>query len=470
MGKDHHHNTRRDFLGSVSMGCASLGFASLFNSISNMGLLNAAAAANLAAAPPDDYKALVCILLRGGNDSFNMLIPRGASEYQQYAEVRAELAMPQNELLTLNATNTPGLEFGLHPSMPRLQGLFEQENAAFIANIGALVRPITMADFLSDSDMPVGLFSHFDQRMHWQTAVPQDIDSLGWGGRMADILHTTNDNQNISMNISMSGVNVFQRGSLVTEYAISHRGNGSVLINNSSSNNFHEVIKRQTVDNLVEQNYNHILQKAYSDKVRNASASGFEFDAAIANAQTVNTPFETNPLGNRLKMVAKTIAARNILGVKRQTFYVEIKGWDTHDSQTDHAKMLTELDNAVGAFYDACVELGVENEVVGFTASDFGRKLVTNGNGTDHAWGGNVFAFGNPIKGKKIFGQYPELYVGNPLDIGGGRLIPTTSCDQYFAELALWFGASVGDLDQILPNINNFWIPNANEAPLGFLI
>lgn len=269
----------------------------------------------------------------------------------------------------------------------------------------------------------------------------------------------------------MSGVNVFQRGAQVTEYAISHRGNGSVLINNATNNNFHEVLKRQTVDNLVEQNYNHILQKAYSENLKNASASGFEFDAAIANAQTINTPFESSILSQRLEMVAKTIAARNLLGMKRQTFYIELKGWDTHDGANgDHAKMLTQLDNGIGAFYDACVELGVENEVVTFTASDFGRKLVTNGNGTDHAWGGNVFVLGNPVNGKKIYGQYPELYIDNPLDIGGGRLIPTTSCDQYFAELALWFGASVGDLDQILPNINNFWIPNGNEAPLGFLI
>ena len=169
-------------------------------------------------------------------------------------------------------------------------------------------------------------------------------------------------------------------------------------------------------------------------------------------------------------MVAKTIAARDILGVSNQTFFVEFGGWDNHaDLLDDHNDLLAQLDAAIGSFTVAMDELGMGDSVTGFTMSDFGRKLSSNGDGADHAWGGNSFVFGNAVDGQKIFGQYPELYLDNSLDIGGGRLIPTTSCDEYFAELALWFGASSADLDQIFPNINNFWTPVPGGGPLGFM-
>ena len=169
-------------------------------------------------------------------------------------------------------------------------------------------------------------------------------------------------------------------------------------------------------------------------------------------------------------MIARTIAARDLLGVSNQTFFLQLNGFDTHDNfLEEHGALMAQLDSALKSFHDAMVELGVNNDVTTFTMSDFARKLVSNGNGSDHAWGGHAMVMGGAVNGQHIYGNYPDLYLGNPLDTGNGRILPTTSCDEYFAELALWFGASSSDLNQILPNINNFWTPTTGGAPIGFM-
>lgn len=466
----HKHFDRRSFLGKLGLGCASVGATTLLSGITNMGLLNAAAAAN-APIINNDYKALVCILLTGGNDSFNMLMPRGANEHAEYANVRGSMAIPQADILPINPINNDGKSYGLHPNMPNIQNLFEAGNVAFIANTGALVEPVTLAHFYNNQKLPPGLFSHSDQIKHWQTSVPQDRDALGWGGRLADILHTTNANQNLSMNISLDGLNIFQKGNTVNTFSIKPTETGVELLNGSGSNNFYETLKRQTLNSLLETNYQNILEKAYVKTVNNSTTNSYAFDAAINNGIPFNTTFTDKQLPTRLNMVAKTIAAKDALQVSRQTFFVQMGGFDTHQNNLAlHSLLMEELDEALGSFYAALQELGLENQVTTFTISDFSRKLVANGTGTDHAWGGNSLVVGGAVAGKKIYGNYPDLYLGNNLDVGNGRLIPTTSCDEYFADLALWFGASSADLDLILPNINNFWTPVSNQSPLGFMV
>ncbi len=461
---------RREFLDTLSKGCASMGVTSLLSGITNMGLLNAAAAANAPVYNQNDYKALICIYMRGGNDSFNMLVPRGISEYTQYANTRSGLAIQQAELLPINPSNVTDRLFGLHPELPDIQNLFENGNAAFIANIGTLIRPTTLTTYNDREYLPIGLYSHNDQEMLWQTCVPQSRVQLGWGGRMADILHANNANQNISMNIALDGINTFQRGNIVDGYTIESADTGSVVINGSDQNNFYENLKRQSLDNLLDVNYQNILKQAYSGAVVGAKNNSLEFSAAITNAPAINTVFPNTDIGKRLQMVAKTISARDNLNVSRQTFFAAQEGFDNHRAYGDHSTRMTEFNDAVKAMYDALVEMGMENQVTIFTMSDFGRKLVFNGQGSDHGWGGNATIIGGAVDGQKIYGEYPELYLGNSLDTGGGRIIPTTSCDEYFAELALWFGAATSDLDQIFPNINNFWTPTADNGPIGFMV
>lgn len=469
MSKKHQH-TRREFLGHVSSGCASLGLTTVLSSWTNMGLLNAAAAANRPIYTDTPYKALVCILLSGGNDSYNMLIPEGVDEYNEYQTVRSNLAIDRNQLRPINPLNPDGRSYGLHPNLLNVQNLFETEKLAFVANVGALVQPTSIATYNISKDLPLGLYSHSDQKQHWQTSVPNDRNALGWGGRLADIMYENNSKRDISMNISLDGLNVFQRGNTIQSYSIKTTNNGSVLINNAASNSVYQVLKRQTVDNVMELNYQNILEKAYANSIVGAKNNSIEFDIAIENGEPFSSSFGEGRLSQRLKMVARTIAARTELGACNQTFFVELGGFDTHDNIIqDHAALMTELDTALQEFYTALVELQVGDNVTTFTISDFARKLISNGDGSDHAWGGHTLVMGGAVQGKRIYGQYPNLYLDNALDTGEGRLIPTLSCDEYFAELALWFGASSSDLDQILPNIRNFWTPQTDGHPIGFL-
>lgn len=469
MSKKHKH-TRREFLGHVSSGCASLGLTTALSSWTNMGLINAAAAANRPVYTNNSYKALVCILLSGGNDSYNMLVPQGIDEYNEYASVRSNLAINRNQLRPINPLNPDGRAYGLHPNLVNVQNLFETSKLAFVANVGALVQPTTIASYNLNKDLPVGLYSHSDQKQHWQTSVPNDRNAIGWGGRLADIMQINNEQNGISMNISLDGLNVFQRGNEVQSYSIKSNNNGSVLINQAGINGVYQILKRQTVTNLMEYNYQNTLEKAYANSILTASNNSNEFSVAIQNGEQFDSSFGEGTLSKRLNMVARTIAARTELGVSNQTFFVELSGFDTHDNIIeDHAALMTELDTALLEFYTALEELQLTNNVTTFTISDFARKLISNGDGSDHAWGGHAMVMGGAVQGKQIYGQYPNLYLGNSLDTGEGRLIPTTSCDEYFAELALWFGASSSDLDQILPNIGNFWTPQTDGHPIGFL-
>ena len=466
--------SRRTFIENLGLGCAHLGATSLLSGITNIGLIGSAAAANRPLAKTTsmmDYKALVCIYLAGGNDSFNMLVPTDTEPYEQYKTSRTNIAIPKEDLLPISPKNLSGQKFGLHPELSNIQQLFENENAAFIANCGVLQEPTDLDKFKQKIKLPIGLFSHSHQMDRWQTSLPRDAQqNVGWGGRLADILQQNNSNQNLSMSISLDGSNLFQRGNRVQSYTIKNSQNGSTLINGATKDNFYEQLKRATLDDVLEVKHQNILKQAYSDVVAGSKSNSFEFDAALSKGITINTKFPDSKLGKNLRMVARTIAARDVLSVRNQTFFVSEGGFDSHAENLEgHGNKMKVLDEALGAFYEALEEIGAAQNVASYTMSDFGRKLVTNGDGTDHAWGGNALVVGGAVKGKQIFGQYPELYLGSPLDTGGGRFIPTTSADEYFAELALWFGASSSDLEYILPNIGNFWDYRLGGTPLGFL-
>ena len=318
-------NTRRRFLEQLGLGCAHVGATSLLSGITNLGLINAAASANrpFNVSKMENYRAVVCIMLSGGNDSFNMLVPKGDPEYQEYAAVRTNLALDQDELLDINPITPVNKVLGLHPNLQKIQALFESNKAAFIANVGALVHPTTVSEYKNGTvTLPQGLFSHSDQQLHWQTSIPQDRNSNGWGGRLADILYTNNNNQDISMNISLDGVNTYQRGNIISEYAI-QAGQGAVTISGSDNPNFYNTLKRQTLDSLLEASYQNIFQKAYAGTISDSKNSAIEFGAALAQGDTITTPFGTGPLAQRLKSVAEVIAARGPLDVVNQTFFVQ---------------------------------------------------------------------------------------------------------------------------------------------------
>ena len=472
--KNKHHKkkgmSRRNFLGTAS--CAAIGSTTFLSSLLNLGVVNSLAGMtqpNISAG--GNYKAMVCILMAGGNDSFNMLVPRNGSHYSEYATSRSNLALPQGDLLPLNYTDNNGKQFGLHPSMPEVQSLFNNNKLAFISNIGTLVEPTTKSQYLNGSaQVPVGLLSHADQIQQWQTSIPQSRSSKGWGGRMADILHAGNTNQNISMNISLSGTNIFQVGDQISEYAIRSSAGGSVGINVLGGTSALDIALKGGTENLLAQQYQDIFKSTFTDKINKSQSNHEEFSQAISQAPIMNTTFSENSLSANMELIAKTIAVRNTLNVNRQTFFINFGGWDHHDGVLDNQMaMLSVVSKALSEFQSAMEELGIADCVTTFTASDFGRTLTSNGNGSDHAWGGNVMVMGDSVNGGEIFGEYPSLALGGNDDVGGSILLPTISTDEYFVELSKWFGVENGDLNYVLPNIGHFYDTTSGTAPIGFM-
>ncbi len=458
--------TRRRFLGQAS--CAAIGSTALFNTLLNLRMAGTAAGQSIGNGT--DYKALVCVFLAGGNDSFNLLVPRGAAEYAEYAAIRRDLALPQASLLALNPLNAIGKQLGAHPNMPEVQALFESGKLAYVANVGTLVERITKAQYENESvPVPLGLYSHADQIQQWQTSIPDRSTAIGWGGRSADLLASLNQNQAISMNISISGSNVWQAGNQVVEYSITP--DGSVGLEGYEGTWNYNHVRGAAIDSQLDLEYRNLFEKTFAQKSRGAIDAHYQFMNAINAAPAITTVFPTNSnLGDSLKMVARTIAARSLLQVRRQTFFVMIGGWDHHDDVINNQQvMLADVSAALGAFNSALVEIGAQNDVTLFTASDFGRTLTSNGAGSDHAWGGNHLVMGGAVNGQRIFGQYPDLFEDNPLDTGRGRIIPTTSVDEYFADLALWLGVDKANLPLVLPNIQRFYDINSSAAPLGLM-
>lgn len=449
--------SRRNFL--TRCGALALGGTSGLATLTQMQLAHAQTTG-------DDYKALVCIFLFGGNDAFNMLIPREQSVYDTYANTRQNLAVIRDDLLPISAASQAYSEFGLHPQMADVQTLYNSGNLAFLANVGSLVEPVTKVAYQNRTvQLPPQLFSHNDQQGYMQS-LQSNSDRNGWAGRAADILGSMNDNANLSMNISLSGSNLWQSGNVVIPYSVSPQGVQSLAHVNHSSTDDLEIARTQVMANLLAQDHPHRLVKAYSQSLGNAWSLADEVGAALSSSSPITTVFPAdNRLATALKMTAQMIAARDPLGAKRQTFFIGMGDYDTHGAQLDrHPALLAQLSAGLQAFYNATVELGLEDNVTTFTASDFGRTLTSNGDGTDHAWGSHQLIMGGAVRGGDVYGTMPSLAIDSDDDIGEGRVIPTTSMDEYAATLASWFGLSPASFGDVFPNLGNF-----NSVDLGFM-
>jgi uncharacterized protein (DUF1501 family) len=462
--------SRRDFI-RASSGYAALASASLTSSALGLGMVDSAAAA----IPTDGYKALVCIFLNGGADSFNLLVPTNDVEYTDYQTARGSLALPKEELLGIGDGADASRSYGLHPGLAEMRGLYESGNLAFVANVGTLVEPIDLAGFFDNQQRPLGLYSHNDQRGHWQSADPRSRNSrTGWVGRMTEIFAASGgSNSSLFANIAVGATTLLQTGSMVSPYVITSLSGVKPMAGYGAagSGNGLDGVYTAATDQLLAAAYPDLLRKTYADNTAGAIDAAFEYQAATAGVN-IETPFPATVIGGALQQVAKAISARAALGQNRQVFFVNMPGWDHHDNLiTGMGSLVPQLSQAMQAFYNATAELGVSDRVVSFTASDFGRTLSSNGDGSDHAWGGNQMVMGGAVNGGALYGAYPEsLVLGNDLDVGRGRLIPTTSTDEYNAELARWFGILNDDhLEAILPNIRNFYAPDATGYPLGML-
>lgn len=518
--------SRRSFL--QRFGTVALGTSVLSRTIRELRILNTAMAQ---APPPGDYKALICVFLNGGNDSNNMIIPTLPSEWESYAAIRsAVLAIPNSDgsgatALAMSSKNgqpgfpaSDGRTYGFHPAMPEIRTLYDAGVVAPLFNVGTLSFPLTKAQYSAKSvPRPPQLFSHSDQQTQWQTSLPDQPYTSGWGGRLADMLTTPvdiNPGGLCSMAVTLAGSNIFQVGDVnaAPQYAISTTG--AVKLSNSIP-----TAGKAAIDSLLaSQKLSPDLQtKAYAQILEhsifqantltaaldtNASASWLsrfhpndpvnrvKFDITTPNG---GSTFSSN-LMSQMKMVARLIhlgsksAASGGLGMRRQIFFIQVGGYDTHTNQTNnagatttdnakvilgsHANLMAELSKSLNALYQAMGDIGtpagftepLTDCVTAFTASDFSRTFPANGYGSDHGWGGHQLVMGGAVKGGATYGKFPTLAVNGPDDTSTGRWIPTTAVDQYAATLATWFGVDANQLDTVFPNLGRFSTPN-----LGFL-
>jgi uncharacterized protein (DUF1501 family) len=436
--------SRRRFL-------ATLGGAAAF---ARFGGLNALAQSS------GDYKALVCLFLYGGNDANNMLVPMGAG-YTNYQNIRLYLALTSSQLLPVSTT--AGATYGLHPGLAPLQSLWTQGQLAAVANVGMLVAPTTRAQYLANSvPVPTNLFSHADQQLQWQSASPQTQSATGWSGRVADRVQSLNAPSLFPTAVSVAGNSQQLTGTTTNPATVN--GGMSLLGNDGSPL---AVARLNSLQEMLQFDSGLAVYQAASKTMNDALSVSQLLNTALSGAPALTTSFPSTTLGQQLAQVAQIIQVRSALGMHRQIFFVSQPGYDTHENQLGiQNSLMSDLGNCMSAFYNALSSLGVANQVVTFTESEFSRTLMPNTTaGSDHAWGSHCLVMGGGTLGGNLYGTFPTLALGGPDDSGArGSWIPTTSLDQYGATLAQWFGVASTDLPTVFPNLANF-----TTKTLGFL-
>jgi uncharacterized protein (DUF1501 family) len=409
-----------------------------------------------------DYKALVCIFMFGGNDSNNMLVPTD-SRYTQYLQSRSVLALPQSQLLPLQISGQS--IYGMHPNMPEMQALFNnQKSLAIVANVGTLVRPTTQAAYRAFQNLPENLYSHSDQQDQWQSAQLAGTPVSGWAGKIADNVQTFNSSAMFPPILSISGSPVFCTGVTTRPFSMDPgQPPGLVGFDSSAASQARYAATQQllTFDSGLS------MVQAANAVTGQAVKFAQVLSDALKNIPPLATQFPGDYLGQQLRQIAQVISARSALGVQRQIFFAAVGGFDTHaDQLPQQVQLLSSVSKGMSSFYQATQELGVTNQVTQFTLSEFSRTLEPGSSGgSDHAWGGHQLILGGAVKGNAIYGKFPTLVLGGPDDADqNGRFIPTTALDQYATTLATWFGVSPANLSSIFPNLVNF--PTSN---LGFL-
>jgi uncharacterized protein (DUF1501 family) len=435
--------------------------------------LNLAAMAEAAAATAGDYKALVCVFLYGGNDYANTLVPYDSASYAAYQQMRPSFAYDRAALAptALNAAAAPldsggaAHQYALAPQLAPLLPLFDAGQLGVILNVGTLVQPTTKLQYTNKSvKLPPKLFSHNDQQSVWQSSAPEGATS-GWGGRIGDLFESGNGNATFTC-VNVSGNAVFMSGRSAVQYQVSTAG--SVPLAGLKAPLFGSSAASQALRTLVSQPRAHLLENEYSRVTKRSIDADTVLSGALASAPALATAFPTgNSLADQLKMVARMISAGPALGAKRQVFFVSLGGFDNHDEMlTVHPGLLANVAGALAAFHKATTELGLADKVTTFTASDFGRTMSGNNDGSDHGWGSMHFVLGGAVKGQRFYGTAPVVANNGPDDVGQGRLLPTTSVDQLAATLGKWMGVSDSDLLGLLPSLANY---NAGARNLGFV-
>lgn len=443
---------RREFL---RLGCRAVTGLGAAGALGQLGGINA-----LAQTGTTGYKALVCIFLFGGNDSNDVLIPTDSAGYAAYAGIRRNIAIAQTQLLP--ATSQGSSTYGLPPSMPGLQTLFQTGKAAAVANVGMLVRPVTRAEFRGNTrQVPSNLFSHSDQQQQWQSAIPIGIAQTGWAGRIADQVVPLNQPSQFPAAVSVSGNSLFLVGQQTQPSQIATPN----IAVTGQQNRAGDLERLNALQQILTLSSGVTLVQAAGRRINDSLVVLRQASDAFATLPSLATQFPTTSIGNQLRQIVRLIQIRGTVGLQRQIFFCSQGGYDTHEDQPGrHPQLLADLSAAMLAFNQAMDELGLGEQVTLFTESEFSRTFQPNAsNGTDHAWGGHHFVTGGAVK-PGFYGTYPSMVLSGSDDSGSrGNWIPSISLDQYGATLAKWFGVPESGLATVFPNL-----PNFSTKDLGF--
>ena len=411
-----------------------------------------------------DYKALVCVFLFGGNDANNTVIPQG-TEYTAYRAIRGSLALPDHSAQPLAVTAAAGASYALSSGLQAIHPLWAQGKLSVVANVGMLVQPTTRAQYLAGlTPVPSNLFSHSDQVVQMQAGTPNSSAGSGWAGRVADAVVHLNAAASFPPAVSMAGQQIFCKGNAVQSASLipgfDMQLNGMAMWPPEAA-----AARVQGLQAVLALDSGSVLVQA-ANKVRQDAVALSGLLKGLAGGTPLAAQFPGTSIGNQLKQVAQIIRLRSQIGLKRQVFFCAVDGFDTHSGQTwNHWNLLTQLSQALAAFQLATEEMGIADRVTAFTESEFGRTLQPSGSGTDHGWGGHHLVLGGAVRGGDLYGRMPVMALGGPDDAGTrGVWIPTTSLDQYGATLAKWFGLDAGALAQVFPNLAKFDTPD-----LGFM-
>jgi len=447
--------SRRQFLKT----CSLMSFAGAASPFAlNLAAIGAASAQSL-----PGYKAIVCLFFYGGNDHTNTFIPYDQASYDQYVASRSTLAIPRDALLAATATgpvaSQGGREFAFHPALTAFKTHWDAGRLAVVANVGPLVVPTTRAQYQSRSvPLPPKLFSHNDQQAVWQAYRPiGEGANIGWGGRIGDLLASQNTNALYTC-ISAGGNSVFLSGTNVLQYQVGSSGPSAISGISGTIYGSQGATASTAYRSIITGTSPNLFQNELAVVTNRSITASQQLSGAIPAAGTLMpaTP-ANNSLASQLNVVARIIAARATLGSSRQVFLVSIGGFDSHDFLlTQHTQQLARVGAAVDAFYSWLVQLNVQNDVTIFTASDFGRTLTSNGDGSDHGWGAHHFVLGGSVVGREVYGTFSPTVFGSSVDIGQGNLLPGLSVDQYAATFGRFMGVSDANMPLVLPNIVNF--------------
>ncbi|MFK7996215.1 MAG: DUF1501 domain-containing protein [Granulosicoccus sp.] len=432
-----------------------------------------------AQAQSDDYKALVCVYMHGGNDHANSVLATDPDSWAAYKSQRSDgtdLSLPAvgqsaGVLPILPATAQSARTFALHPVLDPLKALFDMGSAAVVANVGPLVEPLSRGGYLNGTALaPPKLFSHNDQTSVWQAFAPEGA-LTGWGGRMGDLMASMNNAQSFTC-ISPAGNAVWISGRDTVPYQVSVRG-PTAIQGIYGGLNWPDPVS-EIFEKIVTANYSNVFEQSLSAVTRSAIDAQQRLQAALLDdsilpdVPVVPLTGSRNWLATQLRIVARIIAGRQALGMRRQVFMVTMAGFDTHDNQISrHTPLLQELAQGIEYFKELMShpQVNAFNEATLMTASEFGRTLAINGDGTDHGWGSHHFVVGGAVNGGDIYGRFPDYERDGPDDVGGGRLLPNFSVDQYGGTLANWFGVDDSMLNDVFPNLVNF----GSNRNLGFM-